>query len=217
MVQGPLLPAPLVVTGHLVTFDEARPEIADGALYVDTDGLIVAVRCRVRSAAAGVRRAREPGGHGRGRLPGAHRPAQPHRLQLPAAVDRAGPVGAVDRARPVAEGPRLPAVDLAAGQRAVQGQRQGGAEVRRDEGGRRRRDGDPGLVEGGAAVRGLDGAQHRVRDVSHRAGGRAPGGVRAGGSRRSSRGRRRRWMRARRSSTTSPRGPTRRWWPSTTS
>ena len=43
-----------------------------------------------------------------------------------------GAVGAVDRARPVAEGPRLPAVDLAAGQRAVQGQRQGGAEVRRD-------------------------------------------------------------------------------------
>jgi cytosine/adenosine deaminase-related metal-dependent hydrolase len=43
MVQGPLLPAPLVVTGHLVTFDEARPEIPDGALYVDADGLIVAV------------------------------------------------------------------------------------------------------------------------------------------------------------------------------
>jgi len=43
MVQGPLLPAPLVVTGHLVTFDEARPEIVDGALYIDTDGLIVAV------------------------------------------------------------------------------------------------------------------------------------------------------------------------------
>jgi cytosine/adenosine deaminase-related metal-dependent hydrolase len=43
MVQGPLLPAPLVVTGHLVTFDDARPEIPDGALYVDRDGLIVAV------------------------------------------------------------------------------------------------------------------------------------------------------------------------------
>jgi 5-methylthioadenosine/S-adenosylhomocysteine deaminase len=43
MVAGPLLPAPLVVTGHLVTFDDARPEIADGAVYVDTDGLIVAV------------------------------------------------------------------------------------------------------------------------------------------------------------------------------
>ena len=46
MVQGPLLPAPLVVTGHLVTFDEARPEIADGALYIDRDGLIVAVLAR---------------------------------------------------------------------------------------------------------------------------------------------------------------------------
>ncbi len=39
----PLLPAPLVVTGHLVTFDDARPEIADGALYIDRDGAIVAV------------------------------------------------------------------------------------------------------------------------------------------------------------------------------
>ena len=40
---APLLPAPLVVTGHLVTFDEARPEIPSGALYIDRDGLIVAV------------------------------------------------------------------------------------------------------------------------------------------------------------------------------
>ena len=39
----PLLPAPLVVTGHLVTFDEARPQIPDGALYIDRDGVIVAV------------------------------------------------------------------------------------------------------------------------------------------------------------------------------
>lgn len=39
----PLLAAPLVVTGHLVTFDEARPEIPDGALYVDRGGRIVAV------------------------------------------------------------------------------------------------------------------------------------------------------------------------------
>jgi cytosine/adenosine deaminase-related metal-dependent hydrolase len=39
----PLLPAPLVVTGHLVTFDEARPEIPHGALYIDRDGIIVAV------------------------------------------------------------------------------------------------------------------------------------------------------------------------------
>ena len=43
MVQGPLLPAPLVVTGHLVTFDEQRPEIPDGVLYIDADGRIVAV------------------------------------------------------------------------------------------------------------------------------------------------------------------------------
>jgi cytosine/adenosine deaminase-related metal-dependent hydrolase len=43
VVEGPLLPAPLVVTGHLVTFDAARPEIPDGALYIDADGLIVAV------------------------------------------------------------------------------------------------------------------------------------------------------------------------------
>ena len=42
-MNEPLLPAPLVVTGHLVTFDEQRPEIPDGALYVDRDGLIVAV------------------------------------------------------------------------------------------------------------------------------------------------------------------------------
>ena len=40
---APLLPAPLVVTGHLVTFDDARPEIPSGALYIDRDGLIVAV------------------------------------------------------------------------------------------------------------------------------------------------------------------------------
>jgi cytosine/adenosine deaminase-related metal-dependent hydrolase len=39
----PLLPAPLVVTGHLVTFDELRPELPRGALYIDRDGVIVAV------------------------------------------------------------------------------------------------------------------------------------------------------------------------------
>lgn len=39
-----LLPAPLVVSGHLVTFDDdARAEIPDGALYIDRDGAIVAV------------------------------------------------------------------------------------------------------------------------------------------------------------------------------
>lgn len=40
------LSTPLVVTGHLVTFDEARPEIPDGALYVDVDGVIQAVQRR---------------------------------------------------------------------------------------------------------------------------------------------------------------------------
>ena len=38
-----LLPAPLVVTGHLVTFDDERPEVPDGALYIDRDGAIVAL------------------------------------------------------------------------------------------------------------------------------------------------------------------------------
>jgi len=41
--SGPLLPAPLVVTGQLVTFDDARPQIPDGVLYTDRDGVIVAV------------------------------------------------------------------------------------------------------------------------------------------------------------------------------
>ena len=39
----PLLPAPLVVRGQLVTFDETLGVIADGALYVDRDGVIAAV------------------------------------------------------------------------------------------------------------------------------------------------------------------------------
>lgn len=43
---GPLLPTPLVVTGHLVTFDDAQPEIPDGALYIDRDGVIQAVQRR---------------------------------------------------------------------------------------------------------------------------------------------------------------------------
>ena len=38
-----LLPAPLVVRGHLVTFDDALGVIPDGALYVDRYGRIVAV------------------------------------------------------------------------------------------------------------------------------------------------------------------------------
>jgi len=44
--QEPLLPRPLVVTGHLVTFDDAQPEIPDGALCVDVHGVIQAVQRR---------------------------------------------------------------------------------------------------------------------------------------------------------------------------
>jgi len=44
--KDPLLPHPLVVTGHLVTFDPHQPDIADGALYVDRDGIIQAVQPR---------------------------------------------------------------------------------------------------------------------------------------------------------------------------
>jgi hypothetical protein len=39
---GPLLPAPLAVTGHLITFDLQRPEIAQGVIYIDDMGLIQA-------------------------------------------------------------------------------------------------------------------------------------------------------------------------------
>lgn len=49
----PLLPAPLIVRGHLVTFDDARPQIPDGVLYVDRDGLIVAVAAAGEPAPAG--------------------------------------------------------------------------------------------------------------------------------------------------------------------
>lgn len=49
----PLLPAPLVVRGHLVTFDAQRPEVPDGALYVDRDGLIVAVSAASDPAPSG--------------------------------------------------------------------------------------------------------------------------------------------------------------------
>jgi 5-methylthioadenosine/S-adenosylhomocysteine deaminase len=38
--SAPLLPAPLAVTGHLVTFDPQRPEIAQGVIYIDDMGLI---------------------------------------------------------------------------------------------------------------------------------------------------------------------------------
>lgn len=57
MTTEPLLPAPLVVRGHLVTFDETRPQVPDGALYVDRDGLIVAVAAAGDAAPDGFARA----------------------------------------------------------------------------------------------------------------------------------------------------------------
>jgi cytosine/adenosine deaminase-related metal-dependent hydrolase len=41
------------VTGHLVTFDPLLPEIPDGALYIDRDGVIQAVQRRADPAPAG--------------------------------------------------------------------------------------------------------------------------------------------------------------------
>ncbi|HEX8065081.1 MAG TPA: amidohydrolase family protein [Thermoleophilaceae bacterium] len=41
---GELLPEPLIVRGHLVTMDERQPELDDGAMYVDRDGVIQAVQ-----------------------------------------------------------------------------------------------------------------------------------------------------------------------------
>lgn len=52
-LTGPLLPKPLVVTGHLVTFDPDQPEIEDGALYIDADGTIQGVAQRSAPAPAG--------------------------------------------------------------------------------------------------------------------------------------------------------------------
>jgi 5-methylthioadenosine/S-adenosylhomocysteine deaminase len=43
---APLRDEPLVVTGHVVTFDPPGAEIADGALYIDRDGIIQAVQQR---------------------------------------------------------------------------------------------------------------------------------------------------------------------------
>ena len=71
MLEAPLLPAPLVVTGHLVTFDDARPQIPDGALHVDADGRIVAVAEAVDPPPPGFERANHVD-------PRLHRPAQPH-------------------------------------------------------------------------------------------------------------------------------------------
>ena len=43
---APLLDKPVVVTGHMVTFDPPGAEIADGALYIDRTGIIQAVQRR---------------------------------------------------------------------------------------------------------------------------------------------------------------------------
>ena len=50
---APLRDEPLVVTGHLVTFDPPGTEITDGALYIDRNGIIQAVQQRTDSAPGG--------------------------------------------------------------------------------------------------------------------------------------------------------------------
>ena len=54
---APLLDMPLVVTGHMVTFDPPGAEIADGALYIDRDGIIQAVQQRTDPAPVGFEQA----------------------------------------------------------------------------------------------------------------------------------------------------------------
>src|SRR6266480_121235 len=51
--SAPLLDQPLVVTGHMVTFDPAGTEIPDGALYIDHNGIIEAVQSRTDAAPSG--------------------------------------------------------------------------------------------------------------------------------------------------------------------
>src|SRR5918994_2214215 len=48
----------LVLLGRLVTFDPARPEVEDGALYIDADGRVAAVRSRTDPAPGGFGSAR---------------------------------------------------------------------------------------------------------------------------------------------------------------
>src|SRR5215471_7369643 len=54
---APLLDRPLVVTGHMVTFDPPGAEIADGALYIDRGGIIQAVQRRTDPAPSGFEQA----------------------------------------------------------------------------------------------------------------------------------------------------------------
>jgi cytosine/adenosine deaminase-related metal-dependent hydrolase len=49
---------PLVLTGRLVTFDEAQPVLDDGAVYIGADELIAAVQPRKDPAPAGFDSAR---------------------------------------------------------------------------------------------------------------------------------------------------------------
>jgi cytosine/adenosine deaminase-related metal-dependent hydrolase len=51
--SAPLLDKPLVVTGHMVTFDPPGAEIADGALYIDRSGIIQAVQHRTDTPPSG--------------------------------------------------------------------------------------------------------------------------------------------------------------------
>ena len=44
---------PLVLTGRVVTFDEAQPVLDDGAVYIGADELIAAVQPRKDAAPAG--------------------------------------------------------------------------------------------------------------------------------------------------------------------
>src|SRR5437773_7364730 len=48
-----LLAKPLVVTGHLVTFDSEQPDVPEGALYIDRDGIIQAVQTAKKAAPSG--------------------------------------------------------------------------------------------------------------------------------------------------------------------
>jgi 5-methylthioadenosine/S-adenosylhomocysteine deaminase len=49
----PLLGKPLIIKGHIVTFDPPGTEIPDGSLYIDRDGIIQAVQQRSAPAPSG--------------------------------------------------------------------------------------------------------------------------------------------------------------------
>jgi 5-methylthioadenosine/S-adenosylhomocysteine deaminase len=55
----PLLPEPLVVSGHVVTLNRGRPEIPDGLLYIDRDGILRGVAARGEPAPPGFAGAKE--------------------------------------------------------------------------------------------------------------------------------------------------------------